>query len=233
MGNYLKYDNKNKYRIFLNKVTTIDIITEENKKKVMGTLVGGSAGLLLLGPLGAIGGLLLGGNKKMVNIAVGLNDGRHFVGSCTAKTHLSLLKFKGKGGTPTPANVETPTAPISGETKECPMCAETVKAKAKICRFCRHEFKFKTKKIDPPAKTKEATYDVHFRALLKEYYEEDAIQVTQSIIGCSHPTARSYVLWNEDDFSGIIKERSLSEAKKFQMKFEKLGGKVNYCKNKG
>jgi len=28
----------------------------------------------------------------------------------------------------------------SSEEKECPMCAEMVKAKAKICRFCRHEF---------------------------------------------------------------------------------------------
>jgi len=26
------------------------------------------------------------------------------------------------------------------DTKECPMCAENVKAKAKICRFCRFEF---------------------------------------------------------------------------------------------
>ncbi|MBI3890265.1 MAG: hypothetical protein HY303_01895 [Candidatus Wallbacteria bacterium] len=26
------------------------------------------------------------------------------------------------------------------DTKECPMCAETVRAKAKICRYCRHEF---------------------------------------------------------------------------------------------
>ena len=35
------------------------------------------------------------------------------------------------------------------DTKECPMCAETVKAKAKICRFCRHEFE--TEEINPPA----------------------------------------------------------------------------------
>lgn len=26
------------------------------------------------------------------------------------------------------------------DSKECPMCAETVKARAKICRFCRHTF---------------------------------------------------------------------------------------------
>ena len=29
---------------------------------------------------------------------------------------------------------------ISSETKECPMCAETIKAKAIICRFCNHKF---------------------------------------------------------------------------------------------
>jgi hypothetical protein len=26
------------------------------------------------------------------------------------------------------------------DTKECPMCAETVKVKAKVCRFCNHPF---------------------------------------------------------------------------------------------
>ena len=30
---------------------------------------------------------------------------------------------------------------LKKDKKECPMCAETVKAKAKICRFCKYEFK--------------------------------------------------------------------------------------------
>jgi hypothetical protein len=29
---------------------------------------------------------------------------------------------------------------LSEATKTCPQCAETVKAAAKICRFCRYEF---------------------------------------------------------------------------------------------
>ena len=34
------------------------------------------------------------------------------------------------------------------DTKDCPMCAETVKAKAKICRFCKHEFEFETEETE-------------------------------------------------------------------------------------
>jgi hypothetical protein len=33
-----------------------------------------------------------------------------------------------------------PTASDAIATKDCPMCAETVKAEAKICRYCRHQF---------------------------------------------------------------------------------------------
>lgn len=143
MGDELRFNNKMEYIIDLNSVTTIEIITEENKKKVAGTMAGGAAGLLLLGPLGAIGGLLLGGNKKLVNIAVSLNDGRYFVATCTTKTHLALLKYAGKGGStiPPPQQISpSQESTTADDSKECPMCAETIKKKAKICRFCGHTF---------------------------------------------------------------------------------------------
>ena len=37
---------------------------------------------------------------------------------------------------------------VKSDTKECPMCAETVKQKAKICRFCRHEFDLQSEETD-------------------------------------------------------------------------------------
>jgi len=43
--------------------------------------------------------------------------------------------FAGSAAPPSPKK-----APTGPDEKECPMCAETVKARAKICRFCGHKF---------------------------------------------------------------------------------------------
>ena len=125
----LRYDFKYKHILMLNQIVSVDILTEENKKHVLGTITGAGVGLVVLGPLGAVVGLLTGGNKKEVAIAVKLKDGRHFIARCNNKTYTMLLPYVAKN-----------TESISEDTKECPMCAETVKAKAKICRFCRHVF---------------------------------------------------------------------------------------------
>jgi uncharacterized membrane protein YdbT with pleckstrin-like domain len=47
-----------------------------------------------------------------------------------------LEQMSGRG-----RRIEKPPEPklIEGVTKECPFCAEIIKAKAKICRFCNHE----------------------------------------------------------------------------------------------
>ena len=57
------------------------------------------------------------------------------------------------------------------DTKECPMCAETVKAKAKICRFCRHEFEFETEEINPPAMDSPES-DPHATTTTFEYLDQ-------------------------------------------------------------
>ena len=52
-------------------IKKVEIVTEENKKKVLGTLGGGIAGGLLLKPIGLFAGLLAGGNKrKFVSCAI-------------------------------------------------------------------------------------------------------------------------------------------------------------------
>lgn len=68
-----------------------DVLDEEKVKKMAGTAGWGLAGAALLGPLGAIGGVLLGGNKKEVAFAAYLKDGRKFMGVTDGKTWKKIM----------------------------------------------------------------------------------------------------------------------------------------------
>lgn len=72
-------------------IETVEIITEENKKKFIGTAGWGLVGGLALGPLGLIAGILAGGNKKEILIACELKDGKKLIAEVDSKIYKSML----------------------------------------------------------------------------------------------------------------------------------------------
>lgn len=68
-----------------------ELLDEESVKRLAGTAGWGIAGAVLLGPLGAIGGILLGGNKKEVAFAAYLKDGRKFMGVTDGGTWKKIM----------------------------------------------------------------------------------------------------------------------------------------------
>jgi hypothetical protein len=71
-------------------VQSIEIMTEESKKKFLGAFVGGTAGALILGPVGLLAGVLTGGQKKEVTFACYFKDGRKLLATTDAKTFAKL-----------------------------------------------------------------------------------------------------------------------------------------------
>ena len=83
---------KGKNRIRLDHmIDNIEIVTEDKVKKFGGTVGMGILGGLALGPLGAIGGLLVGGNKKEVCFVCQFKDGKKFLGKTDGKTYQKLM----------------------------------------------------------------------------------------------------------------------------------------------
>ena len=74
----------------LNQLDTVDIATEENVKKIGGTVGWGVAGAVILGPVGLLAGLLLGGKKKEVTFVAKFKDGRKLMASTDSKTFTKL-----------------------------------------------------------------------------------------------------------------------------------------------
>lgn len=72
-------------------VESIEQLTEEKVKKLAGTAAWGVAGAVLLGPLGAIGGMLVGGNKTEIAFACHLKDGQKFMATTDSKTWQKIM----------------------------------------------------------------------------------------------------------------------------------------------
>ncbi|MBZ0189687.1 MAG: hypothetical protein K8F91_25805 [Candidatus Obscuribacterales bacterium] len=65
--------------------------TEESVKKVSETLGWGLAGLVALGPVGALAGAVMGGNRKSVCALIELNDDRKFLAVMDSKIYQEIL----------------------------------------------------------------------------------------------------------------------------------------------
>ncbi|MBM3702834.1 MAG: hypothetical protein FJW63_07615 [Actinobacteria bacterium] len=73
-----------------------ELVTEENKKRVLSAIRWGAAGGLLLGPLGGVAGLVFGGRTKEVCFALYLTDGRNYLITSDPQTFQAIkaMSFK-------------------------------------------------------------------------------------------------------------------------------------------
>ena len=78
------------------RIEKIEIASEENVKKLGGTIGWGLAGATLLGPVGLLAGLIAGGKGKYVTFVCKFKDDRKFMASAPAKvyTEISACMFK-------------------------------------------------------------------------------------------------------------------------------------------
>jgi hypothetical protein len=70
---------------------SIEQLTVEKIKNLSGTAAWGIAGAALLGPLGAIGGMLIGGNKTEVSFLCVTQEEKQFIGATDPKVYQKLV----------------------------------------------------------------------------------------------------------------------------------------------
>lgn len=76
--------------ILSSELESIDTASEENVKKIGGTVGWGVVGGALLGPVGLLAGLLVGGKKKEVTFVAKFKDGRKLLATTDNKTYTKI-----------------------------------------------------------------------------------------------------------------------------------------------
>ncbi len=74
-------------------IERIELMTEDKAKSFLGAAGLGIVGGLAFGPVGAIAGLLAGGNKKEICFACYLKDGTKFMAIADSKTYQKLASI--------------------------------------------------------------------------------------------------------------------------------------------
>ena len=72
-------------------IEELEVASEQNVKRLGGTVGWGIAGAALLGPVGLLAGLLAGGRGKSVTFVCKLKDGRKFMASAPSKVYTQML----------------------------------------------------------------------------------------------------------------------------------------------
>ena len=81
----------NRDLIKIARLEEIDIATDESVKRIGGTLGWGTAGAVMLGPVGLLAGLLLGGKKKEITFVAKFQGGEKMLATTDAKTYKLLM----------------------------------------------------------------------------------------------------------------------------------------------
>jgi hypothetical protein len=146
----------------------IQLATENNIKKMGGTIGWGVTGALIFGPVGILAGLLLGSKKKEITFVAKFSDNKMFLGTTDYKTFTALqgvsLENSNKLEISSKSNAQVTEGKIRKEaqintqknnntdSKDCPFCAEIIKTEAIKCRYCGSELSIKN--TSPEAKKK-------------------------------------------------------------------------------
>lgn len=92
-GSFTLYSDKAKWMgetILASQLEEVAPASEENVKKIGGTVGWGAAGALVLGPAGLLAGLILGGKGKEVTFVAKFKDGRKMLATTDSKTYTKL-----------------------------------------------------------------------------------------------------------------------------------------------
>jgi hypothetical protein len=228
--------SKDELTIWLTDLHQCTIVSDRHEayQTGVGRIAGGIIGAALLGPIGAAGGLLAGGKRRIDETVIlcRLFDGRSFTAECSQLTAARLTQVAMSNQTTQSTNITKPGSSASVNTTfsgierdsdniDCPLCAERIKAKAKICRYCGCDIhEVRKKEIDSIKKESivEEVYD--FGDLYQTYASslegedifdrESALEVMTlfSQIQKIHPDL-SYRDWAEmvkDEFGGNTKQ---------------------------